>query len=98
MGLECRRVHFRYVTKSRARSVYSQHGVEKIDNGFEREKPDSVALMVTKHVVKYAMGWCRKYQNVKESPAEPRTLEYKGQKLRLEFDCRNCEMKIYKHL
>ena len=86
------------VTNSRARSFYSQHGVEKIDNGFELEKPDSVALMFTKHCVKYAMGWCRKYQNVKECPAEPLTLEYKGQKLRLEFDCRNCEMKIYKHL
>ena len=84
------------VTNSRARAFYAERGVESIDNGFEIEKRDDVPLMFTKHCIKYTMGWCPIHQKSQKRFSEPLFLEYKEQRMRLHFDCKNCEMKIFK--
>ena len=84
------------VTNSRARAFYAEKGVESIDNGFEIEKRDDVPLMFTKHCIKYTMGWCPIHQKSQKRFSEPLFLEYKEQRMRLHFDCKNCEMKIFK--
>ncbi len=83
------------VTNKLAYSFYQDKGVAKIDWGFEIEPKPEGMLMLTKHCVKYAMGWCPKWQKARNTPAEPLLLKYKDITLRLEFDCKACEMKIF---
>lgn len=52
--------------------------------------PPSDALMTCKHCIKFAMGWCGKR-------TDPLYLQLEnGIRFRLEFDCRNCQMKLMK--
>ncbi|MBO7068528.1 MAG: U32 family peptidase [Bacteroidaceae bacterium] len=54
------------------------------------------ALMTCRFCLRYQMGWCPKYHRVKETYKEPYYLCSKdGRRFRLEFDCRNCEMKVF---
>ena len=46
-------------------------------------------LMHCKYCIKYQLGWCHK-----EGLNEPLYLVNQGKRLRLEFDCANCEMKV----
>ena len=82
------------VTNTRARSFYAAHGVGQIAPGFELKREAGVPLMFTKHCIKYAMGWCRKLQSPASTPPEPLYLDYKDTRLRLDFDCRLCEMRV----
>jgi putative protease len=66
--------------------------VGDIAPGFELKREAGVPLMFTKHCIKYAMGWCRKFQSPTETPPEPLYLEYRDARLRL--DCRLCEMRV----
>ncbi len=85
------------VTNKQARQFYLDHGVKQVDWGFEVTAQNNQALMFTKHCVKYAMGWCKKLQNPTQTPQEPLYLVYKDTQLRLEFDCKRCEMQVYRH-
>lgn len=76
-------------------TFYQTHGVEKIAPAFELEPQKDVPLMFTKHCLRYSMGWCPVYQKEKSPYKEPYYLLYKDTRLRLEFDCKRCEMKVY---
>ncbi len=53
--------------------------------------------MTCRYCLLYEAGHCRK-TNPYPKGKEPRYLRlHNGTILRLEFDCANCEMKIYKH-
>ncbi|MCQ2096207.1 MAG: U32 family peptidase [Bacteroidaceae bacterium] len=52
--------------------------------------PPSDALMTCKHCIKFAMGWCGKRTNTLYLQLE------NGIRFRLEFDCKNCQMKLRK--
>ncbi|MDO5571184.1 MAG: U32 family peptidase [Bacteroidales bacterium] len=82
------------VTNSKAESFYLEHGVKTINPGFELKAIDNVPLMFTKHCIKYALGWCKKYQNSSSTPKEPLHLVYKENILELRFDCKNCQMQV----
>lgn len=82
------------VMNLRAKSVYLQLGFSEIAPAFEKQKPtEKVPLMFCKYCIKYAMGYCTKL-NPKNVPAEPWYLKSQNLKFTLQFDCKNCEMRL----
>ena len=84
------------VSNSRATAFYKAHGVEAIDEAFELKPEKDVPLMFTKHCLRYSMGWCPTYQKQKSPYKEPYYLLYKDTRLCLQFDCKRCQMLVYK--
>lgn len=92
-------------------TFYEKQGLKPIEWAYERDHQPDVPIMYCKHCIKYAMGWCMKsrqiYKNSHEGKAEliNKSIEDKdsllylalanGQRFRLEFDCKNCMMKVY---
>lgn len=84
------------VMNKRAFEFYSNHGVQKIEMAYEQRPVDKAALMFCKHCLRYSMGWCPVHQKVKSPFKEPFFLvNNDGRRFRLEFDCKNCQMKLY---
>lgn len=85
------------VSNHLARRFYNRHGVP--DPGLAFEKQDNHqgrVVMITKHCLKYQLGYCRRYDKDRSSSLnEPLYLENESAKLRLEFDCQNCRMKVF---
>ena len=53
------------------------------------------ALMTCRFCLRYQMGWCPRQRGAKSQYQEPYYLcSRDGRKFRLEFDCKNCEMKV----
>lgn len=83
------------VANGKARSFYQDHGVEQIDPAFELSPRKDVPLMFTEHCLRYSMGWCPTYQKDKSPYKEPYYLLYKDTRLRLQFDCKHCQMLVF---
>ena len=83
------------VANGKARSFYQDHGVEQIDPAFELSPRKDVPLMFTTHCLRYSMGWCPTYQKDKSPYKEPYYLLYKDTRLRLQFDCKHCQMLVF---
>lgn len=83
------------VANAKARSFYQDHGVEQVDPAFELSPRKDVPLMFTKHCLRYSMGWCPTYQKNKSPYKEPYYLLYKDTRLRLQFDCKHCQMLVF---
>ena len=81
------------VTNQLSESFYREHGVTEIDYGFEIKAADNVALMFTKHCIKYEMGWCPR-EGYKATFLEPLFLKNNDQRYKLSFDCKKCEMQV----
>jgi collagenase-like PrtC family protease len=81
------------VYNQRARDFYTRHGVRLIEEAYEanRERGE-VSLMITKHCLRYSFNLCPK--QVKGIKPDPMTLISAGEDLRLEFDCKRCEMHV----
>ena len=96
------------VYNSAARDFYARHGVKLIAAAYEtHEEAGEVPLMITRHCIRYSLSLCpRQAKGVigvqGQVRAEPMTLVNGSEKLRLEFDCRKCEMhvmgKMKKHI
>lgn len=84
------------VANGKASEFYAQCGVRSVQPAFEVSSQGNVPLMFTRHCIKYMQGWCPKLVRRGDVPKEPLFLSYKDSRFRLEFDCRLCEMKIYK--
>ncbi|MDD2776947.1 MAG: U32 family peptidase [Gallionella sp.] len=88
------------VYNTAARDFYAQHGVKLIESAFESHKTKGeVSLMVTRHCIRFSLSLCPKQakgvQGVQGTVrAEPMTLVSGKDELRLEFDCRACEMHV----
>ncbi len=84
------------VMNKESAAFYQKHGVERIAPAFEVEHPEGAALMFCKHCLRYSMGWCPVHHKVKSPYREPYYLvSGDGKKFRLQFDCKNCQMKVY---
>ena len=80
------------VTNALSRQFYENHGVTHIDDGLEKTMPSGeIVVMTTKHCIRYANGLC-----VKETgkPATPLYISNDRGRFRLDFDCKNCCMKV----
>lgn len=83
------------VMNARAASFYAGHGVASIAPAFEQTPVEKVVLMFCKHCLRYSMGWCPVHQRERSPYREPYYLvSTDGKRFRLEFDCRNCQMKV----
>ncbi len=91
------RKHLSYlgnVSNRYAREFYKSHGVTQINSAFELSSLSYVPLMFTKHCIRYSLGYCLKWQETKSNLKEPLYLLSNQTRLKLEFNCKDCEMKI----
>ena len=80
------------VTNSLSRKFYENHGVAHIDDGLEKSMQDGeIVVMTTKHCIRYANGMCAKETG---KPATPLYISNERGRFRLDFDCKNCQMKV----
>ena len=78
------------VFNKEAEEFYKNCGVSVKEYAFEYEQPKhEVELMRTKHCIKYALDLCRSNKKLF-------LIDEKGEKYKLDFDCKNCEMVILK--
>ena len=83
------------VMNTRTASFYQEHGVQQIAGAYEKERVEDAVLMFCKHCLRYSMGWCPIHQRVRSPYREPYFLvSNDGKRFRLEFDCKNCQMKV----
>jgi putative protease len=88
------------VYNSAARTFYAKHGVKLIEAAYEaHEETGEVPLMITRHCIRYSLSLCPKQAKgvigvQGQVRAEPMTLINGSEKLRLEFDCKKCEMHV----
>lgn len=83
------------VMNEKSKQFYTQHQSIIQESAFEKKAQKGVPLMFTRHCIKQSMGWCPKETKLRPNYKEPYYLVYNDTKLRLEFDCKNCEMKVY---
>ena len=82
------------VINAKSREFYEMHGVEIIEDGLEKLRSnDELVVMTTKHCVRYANNICSKEIG---KPATSLYLVNDKGRFRLDFDCRNCCMKVIK--
>jgi collagenase-like PrtC family protease len=75
-----------------ASEVYSSRCAEEIDRAYELEHQKDAELMRTKYCIRYELGLCPKYH--KSGSNKPLFLLNNGQKFKLYFDCKVCEMTV----
>lgn len=83
------------VMNEKGKQFYMQHQSSVIQPAFEKQAQKDAPLMFTRHCIKQSLGWCPKEGTEKHPYKEPFFLIYNNTKLRLSFDCRNCEMKVF---
>lgn len=84
------------VMNTGAASFYQNHGVQRIAPAYEKVPAEDAALMFCKHCLRYSMGWCPTHHKVRSPYKEPYYLvSADGKRFRLEFDCKQCQMKVY---
>lgn len=84
------------VMNSEARQFYAQHGVTSIAPAYEAQPVAGAAIMFSRYCLRYALGWCPKYQGGRSPYKEPfklRTTD--GRLFGLRFDCNHCQMIVY---
>jgi len=71
-----------------AKHFYEKCGVNVLEPSFESQKPNRpVAIMRCKHCIKYALNMCK-------SPLNLQLRDEFGKIYPLNFDCKNCEMRV----
>lgn len=87
------------VSNHLARAFYHDHGVENIEPAYECRPVDDAALMFTRFCLKKQWGRCPREATLspdKSAWKEPLYLQYRDTLLRVEFDCRQCQMRLYR--
>lgn len=90
------------IVNDKAEAFYRRHGVTTIERGPDQpgiEFKDDFPLMTTKYCLRYELGQClmRKCnKTVSPDYAGDLFLYNNGNKFRLSFDCKKCEMQIHK--
>ena len=80
------------VTNFLSRKFYENHGVLHIDDGLEKTmQSGEIVVMTTKHCIRYANSMCAKETG---KPATPLYICNDRGRFRLDFDCKNCCMKV----
>lgn len=84
------------VMNDQARRFYLNHGVNAVAPAYEKLPIKDAVLMFCRHCLRYSMGWCPVHQKGRSPYREPYYLTGNdGRRFRLEFDCKNCQMKVY---
>ncbi len=81
------------VTNSKAKQFYARHGVKFIAEGFELTgERKGKEIMTTKYCIRYEIGMCPVID--KNNSSAPLFLVNNNKKYRIEFHCKDCQMKI----
>lgn len=85
------------VMNREAETFYRAHGVTDIQPAFEAVKPAGEQVVMTcRHCLRYSMGWCPVHHRKPSLFREPYYIvSADGRRFRLEFDCKNCRMKVW---
>lgn len=86
------------VMNREAEAFYRAHGVDEVQPAFEARKPEGEQVVMTcRHCLRYSMGWCPVHQGKRSPFKEPYYLvSGDGRRFRLDFDCKNCQMRVWK--
>jgi len=85
------------VSNHLAEAFYKRHGVEEIEKSFETSTSRITGpLMTTKLCLKYENSLCPKIAGCSKKFTEPLYIIDGKNKFRIEFDCGNCMMLIFK--
>ncbi|MDR0691615.1 MAG: U32 family peptidase [Prevotellaceae bacterium] len=82
------------VANALAQQFYARHGATVAAPAFEIAHPQQAHCMRTKYCLKHELGYCPK-KNPGKTLHEPLYLLNNGRKIKLTFDCKNCEMVLY---
>lgn len=86
------------ITNRLSMQFYRRHGLAQPAPGVERRTlTGRLQVMITKHCLQHELGFCPKFGG--SFPTQfslPFFLEEGANRFELEFDCRNCLMRIYK--
>lgn len=78
-----------------SRRTYLAWGAQQVQPSFEQQPVSGAPLMFCRHCIRYMMGWCPTHQQGRSPFREPYFLVSKdGRRFRLQFDCRECLMKV----
>ena len=80
------------VANSITRSLYGERGSEEVESAYELTHREGIEYMRTKYCLRHELGLCPK-QRPGTRP-DPLFLVNNGRRLRLDFDCRACEMTV----
>ena len=80
------------IANSVAREIYRERGTLQMEDAYELTHRDGVEFMRTKYCLRHELGLCPK-QRLGTRP-DPLYLLNNGRRLRLDFDCRACEMTV----
>ncbi len=83
------------VMNKNSRRFYEQHGSLVAEPAYEKKRPWEAAVMFTRYCLKQVIGSCPKENDFRMQYKEPLYLLHRSTRLRLEFDCKQCEMRIY---
>ena len=90
------------VINDKAEAFYKHHEAKEIERGLElTENYDGKALMTTKYCLRYELGCCLQGKGngkpqLDINPSATLILRNNDRRFRLAFDCRNCQMLLYK--
>ncbi len=76
-----------------------EQGYAQVDWAYEKTHPQGVPVMFCRHCIRYSLGWC--YKNGRKTLDSGRFVDVdlylqlaNGRRFRLDFDCRQCLMKV----
>ena len=80
------------IANSVAREIYRERGTLQMEDAFELTHRDGVEFMRTKYCLRHELGLCPRLRP--GTRPDPLYLLNNGRRLRLDFDCRACEMTV----
>lgn len=84
------------VANREAAAFYRRHGVSRIEPALEQQMPEQPVLMFCRHCLRYSLGYCPTHHHRRAPWREPLMLQLAdGRNFPLEFDCKNCQMKVH---
>ena len=83
------------IMNQQAKTFYQQHGASETAPAYEVAPTPDAVLMTCKHCIRFTLGFCTRNGKALPYP-EPLFLTNSIHRFQLEFDCKNCEMKVKK--
>ena len=88
---------FYNIANGDARRFYDGCGMSGLSPAFELQPDPNAPLMQCRHCLRYALGFCVKHGGRRPTWREPLSLSLPdGRRFRLDFDCRRCQMSLFK--
>lgn len=81
------------VANKSAEKFYKDCGAERVEPAWELKEPENAPVMTCRYCLRSEIGMCLKRRDADRSYLFLRLAD--GRRFRLDFDCKNCIMKIY---